>query len=107
LKGVRVVARLEELTKGAVVCGLFGDRRLRIVDVDWHGSAAITLTYTDELTGRPGQELLYRDDEPRLSVEQAGRAWSMDGDAPGLVSVRGSGGRPARDSGVLRGPRKR
>jgi len=26
---------------------------------------------------------------------------------PGLVSVRGSGGRPARDSGVLRGPRKR
>ena len=75
------MARLEELTKGAVVCGLFGDRRLRIVDVGWHGSAAITLTYTDELTGRPGQELLYRDDEPRLSIEQAGRAWSMDGDA--------------------------
>jgi superfamily II DNA or RNA helicase len=64
-----------------VVRGLFGDRRLRIVDVGWHGSAAITLTYTDELTGRPGQELLYRDDEPRLSIEQAGRAWSMDGDA--------------------------
>ncbi len=75
------MARLEELTKGAVVRGLFGDRRLRIVDVAWHGSAAITLTYTDELTGRPGQELLYRDDEPRLTVEQAGRAWSMDGDA--------------------------
>lgn len=75
------MARLEELTKGAVVCGLFGDRRLRIVDVAWHGSAAITLTYTDELTGRPGQELLYRDDEPRLNIEQAGRAWSMDGDA--------------------------
>jgi hypothetical protein len=74
------VARLEELTKGAVVCGVFGDRRLRIVDVTWHGSTAITLTYTDELTGRAGQELLYRDDEPRLSVEQAGRAWSMDGD---------------------------
>jgi superfamily II DNA or RNA helicase len=74
------VARLEELTKGAVVCGVFGDRRLRIVDVTWHGSTAITLTYTDELTGRVGQELLYRDDEPRLSVEQAGRAWSMDGD---------------------------
>ena len=64
-----------------MVRGLFGDRRLRIVDVVWHGSAAITLTYTDELTGRPGQELLYRDDAPRLSIEQAGRAWSMDGDA--------------------------
>jgi len=75
------VARLEELTKGAVVRGLFGDRRLRIVDVAWHGASAITLTYTDELTGRAGQELLYRDDEPRLSIERAGRAWSMDGDA--------------------------
>ncbi|HLI38174.1 MAG TPA: hypothetical protein VKV80_12670 [Streptosporangiaceae bacterium] len=74
------MARLEELTKGAVVRGVFGDRRLRIVDVTWHGSTAVTLTYTDELTGRAGQELLYRDDEPRLSVEQAGRAWSMDGD---------------------------
>ena len=57
------MANLEELTKGAVVCGLFGDRRLRIVDVGWHGSAAITLTYTDELTGRPDQELLYGGDE--------------------------------------------
>jgi hypothetical protein len=42
------VARLEELTKGAVICGVFGDRRLLIVDVAWHGSTAITLTYTDE-----------------------------------------------------------
>jgi hypothetical protein len=33
-----------------------------------------------ESTGKPGQELLYRDDEPRLTVEQAGRAWSMDAD---------------------------
>jgi hypothetical protein len=67
------VARLGELTKGAVVRGQFGEHRLRIVDVAWHGAGAITLTYTDELTGKPGQELLYRDDEPRLSMEQAGR----------------------------------
>src|SRR5439155_12919625 len=44
------------------------------------GSNAITLTFTDDSSGKPGQELLYRDDEHRLSVEQAGRAWSMDGD---------------------------
>jgi superfamily II DNA or RNA helicase len=74
------VARLEELTKGAVARGVLGDRRVRVVDVAWHGSSAITLTYTDELTGRVDQELLYRDDEPRLTVEKAGRAWSMDGD---------------------------
>ena len=74
------MARLEELTKGAVARGVLGDRRVRVVDVAWHGSSAITLTYTDELTGRVDQELLYRDDEHRLTVEKAGRAWSMDGD---------------------------
>ena len=46
----------------------------------WHGSNAVTLTYTDEPTGKVDQELLYRDDEPRLTVEEAGRAWSMDAD---------------------------
>jgi superfamily II DNA or RNA helicase len=51
-----------------------------VVDVVWHGSNAVTLTYTDEPTGKVDQELLYRDDELRLSVEEAGRAWSMDAD---------------------------
>jgi SNF2 family DNA or RNA helicase len=50
------------------------------VDVEWHGSNAITLTYTDDSTGKPDQELLYRDNEPQLSVEQVGRAWAMDAD---------------------------
>ena len=52
----------------------------RVVDIAWHGSSAITLTYTDDSTGKADQELLYREDEPRLGVEQAGRAWSMDAD---------------------------
>jgi SNF2 family DNA or RNA helicase len=74
------VTRLEDLTKGALVRGVLADRAVRVVDVAWHGSNAITLTYTDEPTGKVDQELLYRDDEPRLSVEEAGRAWSMDAD---------------------------
>jgi superfamily II DNA or RNA helicase len=75
------VARLEELVKGALVRGVLGDRLVRVVDVGWHGSSAITLTYTDELSGRADQELLYRDDEERLNiVEASGRAWPMDGD---------------------------
>ncbi|MGH9043312.1 MAG: DEAD/DEAH box helicase, partial [Acidimicrobiales bacterium] len=72
--------RLEDLTKGALVRGVLADRSVRVVDVAWHGSNAVTLTYTDEPTGKVDQELLYRDDEPRLSVEEAGRAWSMDAD---------------------------
>jgi SNF2 family DNA or RNA helicase len=74
------MARLEDLTKGALALGVLTDRAVKVVDVQWHGSNAITLTFTDESTGKPGQELLYRDDEPRLTIEQAGRAWSMDAD---------------------------
>jgi superfamily II DNA or RNA helicase len=74
------MARLEDLTKGALARGVLADRAVKVVDVEWHGSNAITLTFTDESTGKPGQELLYRDDESRLSIEQGGRAWSMDAD---------------------------
>ncbi len=73
-------ARLEDLTKGTLVSGVLADRPVRVVDVAWHGSNAITLTYTDEETGKVDHELLYRDDEPRLAVEVAGRPWSMDAD---------------------------
>ncbi len=74
------MARLEDLTRGALVRGVLADHPVKVVDVEWHGSSAVTLTYTDDASGKADQELLYRDDEPRLTVEQAGRAWSMDGD---------------------------
>lgn len=74
------MARLEELTKGALVRGVLGDRVVKVVDVAWHGSSAVTLTYTDEGTGRADQDLLYREDEARLTVERSVRAWSMDAD---------------------------
>jgi superfamily II DNA or RNA helicase len=84
-------AQLEDLAKGALVRGVLADRAVKVVDVAWHGtgtSAAVTLTYTDESSGQAGQELLYRDDEARLSVEAAGRPWSMtaDGELFRLVS---------------------
>src|ERR1022692_1415599 len=71
---------LEELTKGALVRGVLADRAVKVVDGAWHGSGAVTLTFTDALTGKADQELLYRDDESRLVVDRAGLAWSMDGD---------------------------
>ena len=74
------MARLEDLTKGALVRGVLGDRVVKVVDIAWHGSSAVTLTFTDELTGKADQELLYREDEARLVVQEAGRAWSMDAD---------------------------
>jgi superfamily II DNA or RNA helicase len=72
------MTNLADLTVGVLVRGIL-DRPVRVVQLEWHGSDALTLTYTDE-SGRPGQELLYRDDEPRLIIEGPGRAWSMDAD---------------------------
>jgi hypothetical protein len=50
-----------------------------VVDVHWHGSAVVELTYRDA-AGRVAQELLYRDREPTLEIIEAGRAWSFDAD---------------------------
>ena len=61
------MARLEDLTRGAVVKGVLRDALVTVIDVRWHGSSVIELTYKDPL-GRPGNELLYRDREPALEV---------------------------------------
>ena len=41
--GLVSMARLEDLTKGALVRGVLGDRPVKVVDIDWHGSVAVTL----------------------------------------------------------------
>ena len=54
------MAKLEELTRGATVKGILPDALITVVDVQWHGDMAITLTYRDA-AGRLGNEILYRD----------------------------------------------
>ena len=73
------MTQLEQLVPGARVRGVVPDRPAAVVQVAWHGSSAVTLTYrTDD--GRVGDQLLYRDDETRLEVVEQGRPWSFDGD---------------------------
>lgn len=72
-------ARLEDLSPGARVRGVLPDAIVTVVAVEWHGTNAITLTYRDE-SGRGGHEILYRDAESRLGIEEEGRAWSFDAD---------------------------
>lgn len=43
-------------------------------------SSSVTLTCTDEQSGKVDHELLHRDGEPRLKVVAARRAWSTDAD---------------------------
>jgi superfamily II DNA or RNA helicase len=73
------MARLEDLTRGALVRGVRTDGPVDVVDVKWYGTNAIELTFKD-IQGKPGNELLYRTDEPRLEVHAKGPAWDFDAD---------------------------
>lgn len=79
------MTRLEELTRGAQVRGLQPDGPVTIVDVQWHGSACVSVTYKD-IAGRPHSELVFRDREPTLEVVTPGQAWSFDADG-GLLRL--------------------
>ncbi|MDE2692300.1 MAG: helicase-related protein [Acidobacteriota bacterium] len=71
--------RLEDLQPRCTVRGVHPDEPVEVVNVRWHGSEAIELTYK-KLDGDVAAELLYREDEPRLELVEEGRAWSFDGD---------------------------
>jgi len=73
------MARLEDLTRGASIKGILPDCLVTVVDVKWHGSAVVELTYKDP-SGRLGSELLYRDREATIEIVSAGAPWSFDGD---------------------------
>ncbi len=73
------MSALEELTPNASVRGILPNGLVTVVSVQWHGTAAIELTYkTPE--GKVANELLYRHDEPRIEVVTLGRPWSFDGE---------------------------
>lgn len=71
--------RLEDLKPQTIVRGVLPDCTVTVVNVQWFGTDALELTYKDP-TGRVGNVLIYRDDEPRLELLEHGRPWSFDGD---------------------------
>ena len=71
--------KLEDLQPGSAVRGILPDAAVIVVSVDWHGSDTLTLIYRGP-NGRIADEILIRDDEARLTVVEAGRPWSFDGD---------------------------
>jgi superfamily II DNA or RNA helicase len=75
----KVETRLEDLTPGARVQGIIPAQAVTVVQVEWHGSQALTLTYRDD-GGRVANQLIYRANEAALQLEEAGRTWSFDGD---------------------------
>jgi len=71
--------QLEALAPAVTVRGVLPDSLVTVVSVQWYGRAALELTYKDA-SGRVANEVLYRADEARLEVVEAGRPWSFDGD---------------------------
>jgi len=71
--------RLEDLKPRTAVRGILPETLVTVVSVEWFGSDALELTYKDP-SGRVGNVLLYRHDEPRLGVVEQGRPWGFDGD---------------------------
>ena len=73
------MANLEDIKPNCAVRGILPSSVVTVVSVQWFGSEALELTYKDA-TGKVGNELLYRDDEPDLEIVEEGRPWSFDGD---------------------------
>ena len=71
--------KLEDLQANAAVRGVLADGFVTVVSVQWFGSEALELTYKTP-AGKVANELLYRDDEPRIEIVEVGRPWSFDGD---------------------------
>lgn len=72
--------KLEDIKKDAQVRGIQGDEVVRIVQVEPAGDSALTVYYKDS-QGRLAEQMLFRSDESRLELAQAGRPWAFD--APG------------------------
>lgn len=70
--------RLEDLHDGLRLSGLL-PHPVTILAVRPHSSDAVTVTYQDG-DGGLGQRLLYRGDEPSLSIETPESRWKFDAD---------------------------
>ena len=80
------MARLEDLTVGSRVKGLVGNVNVTIVAVKWYGTAVLEVTFKDT-KGQLGNQLLYREDEAGLTIEDQNLPWSFDGNADKLRLV--------------------
>lgn len=73
------MAKLEDLTHGSKVKGIGTGDPVTILNIEWHGSDVVEVTYRDS-SGNPGNELVFRDRELDLEVVQAGTPWAFDSD---------------------------
>ena len=71
--------KLEDIRPGIAVNGILPGEPVTVVQVEPHGSEALTLTYRNS-SGRVDSRLLFRQDESEIDSVERGRPWSFDGD---------------------------
>ena len=71
--------KLEDLQPDSKVRGIAGSELSDVVSITWHGADALTLVYRTG-SGNVAEQILFREDESRLSIVSDGRRWSFDGD---------------------------
>ena len=71
--------RLEDLKPGARVTGLTPDGPVELIAATWVGSDTLTAIFRTT-AGGIAERTLFRDDEARLSLSEAGRNWSFEAD---------------------------
>jgi SNF2 family DNA or RNA helicase len=72
--------KLEDIKIGDQIIGIQQDDIVKIVQIEKVGSSALTIYYKDS-QGKVSEQMVFRDDESRLSLARSGRPWSFD--APG------------------------
>lgn len=72
--------KLEDIKKDAQIRGIQGSEIVRVVQTEPVGEHALTVYYKDS-QGRLNEQMLFRSDEARLELAEAGRPWAFD--APG------------------------
>ena len=73
------MSRLEDLTVGSIVSGLVNNESVQVVAVKWYGNAVLEITYKNS-QGMLANQLLYREDEARLEVQEDNLPWNFDAD---------------------------
>jgi superfamily II DNA or RNA helicase len=71
------MARLEDIVGGCAVSGLIPNQAVTVVSVEWFGNAVVQVTYR-RWDGKVDETMLYRANEPRLSVAADHRPWAFD-----------------------------
>lgn len=72
--------KLDDIQKGATLVGIEPDQPVQVVAIEPVGADAVTLVYR-RADGQIAERMLFRTDEPKLSVATAGRPWAFDAPA--------------------------